>query len=91
MSRMVFCRKHQKELEGLGQPPYPGPKGQDLYDNISRQAWGEWMQHQTMLINENRLNMMDLTARAYLTEQMTKFFSGEAYDAAEGYVAPESK
>lgn len=88
MSRTVFCRKYQRELEGLEQPPLPGPKGQDIYDNISKQAWQEWLAHQTMLINENRLNMMDMTARTYLNEQREKFLSGEEYDQAEGYVPP---
>ena len=90
MSRMVFCRKFQQELEGLARPPFPGPKGQDIYDNISKKAWDEWLSHQTMLINEKHLNMMDMGARTYLSEQMTKFFSGEEYDQAEGYVPPES-
>lgn len=90
MSRMVFCRKHQQELEGLARPPFPGPKGQDIYEHISKKAWEEWLAHQTMLINEKHLNMMDMGARTYLSEQMTKFFSGEEYDQAEGYVPPES-
>lgn len=90
MSRMVFCRKHQQQLEGLARPPFPGPKGQDIYDNISKQAWDEWLAHQTLLINEKHLNMMDMGARTYLSEQMTKFFSGEEYDQADGYVPPES-
>lgn len=89
MSRMVFCRKYQCELEGLDQPPYPGAKGQDMFNNISKKAWGEWMQHQTMLINEKRLNMMDLTARAYLGEQMEKFFAGENVDRIDGYTAED--
>jgi Fe-S cluster biosynthesis and repair protein YggX len=89
MSRTVFCRKYRKEMEGLDAPPYPGAKGEDLYNNISKQAWQDWLQHQTMLINEKHLNMMDMTARTYLKEQMEKFFSGEEYDAAEGYVPPE--
>ena len=89
MAHTVFCRKYQKEMEGLDAPPYPGPKGQDIFANVSRQAWQEWMSHQTMLINEKRLNMMDMTARTYLNEQMQKFLSGEDYDAAEGYVPPE--
>lgn len=89
MSRMVFCRKYQCELEGLDQPPYPGAKGQDMFNNISKKAWGEWMQHQTMLINEKRLNMMDLTARAYLGEQMEKFFAGENVDQIDGYTAED--
>ncbi|WP_066960409.1 oxidative damage protection protein [Microbulbifer sp. Q7] len=86
MSRTVFCRKYQEELEGLPNPPFPGPKGQDIYDNVSAKAWQEWMAHQTMLINEKRLNMMEPSSRAYLAEQMSKFFAGEDYDDAEGYV-----
>jgi len=91
MARTVFCRKYKQELEGLDQPPYPGAKGQDIFDNISKQTWQEWMAHQTMLINEKRLSLLDHGARAYLAEQMTKFLSGDAYDAAEGYVPPPNK
>ncbi|WP_317933291.1 oxidative damage protection protein [Halioxenophilus sp. WMMB6] len=90
MSRTVFCRRYQKELEGLERPPYPGAKGEDLYNNISKQAWNDWMKYQTMLINERQLNMMDLTARTYLSEQMEKFFAGAETDKVEGYVPPEA-
>jgi Fe-S cluster biosynthesis and repair protein YggX len=86
MSRTVFCRKYQRDMDGLDKPPFPGPKGLDLFEHISRQAWQEWVSHQTMLINEKKLNMMDLTARTYLTEQRDKFLSGEVFDKAEGYV-----
>ena len=89
MTRTVFCRKYQQDLEGLERPPYPGPKGQELFEHVSKQAWQEWLKHQTMLINEKQLNMMDASARSYLSEQLEKFLSGEDYDRAEGYVAPE--
>ncbi len=89
MSRTVFCRRYQEELEGLSAPPYPGPKGQDIFDNVSKKAWEEWQGHQTMLINEKGLNMMDPESRKYLTGQMEKFLSGEDFDRAEGYVPPE--
>ncbi|MGB1158710.1 MAG: oxidative damage protection protein [Porticoccaceae bacterium] len=89
MARTVLCRKYNKELPGLDLPPFPGPKGEEIYNSISKQAWGEWMSHQTTLINEMRLNMMDLTARNYLAEQREKFFDGEQVDQAEGYVPPE--
>lgn len=89
MSRTVLCRKYQQIMEGLDAPPYPGAKGQKIFEAVSKQAWKEWLAHQTMLINEKHLNMMDLTARAYLNEQMDKFFDGTDYDAAEGYVAPD--
>ena len=88
MSRTVFCKKHQQELEGLEKPPYPGPKGQEIFDTISKQAWGEWQAHQTMLINEKHLSLVDPEARKYLQGEMDKFFAGEDYDKAEGYVPP---
>ena len=89
MTRTVFCRKYQQELEGLDKPPYPGPQGQDIFDNVSKRAWEEWQEHQTRLINEKHLVMTDPDARNYLKEQMQKFLSGDDFDQAEGYV-PES-
>lgn len=77
-------------MEGLELPPYPGPKGQEVFENVSKQAWGEWMNHQTMLINEKQLNLMEKETRAYLAEQMSKYLSGDEYDKADGYV-PEVK
>jgi len=88
MARMVFCRKYKEELEGLDVPPMPGAKGQDIFENISKKAWFEWMAHQTMLINEKRLNLMDMTDRVYLDEQREKFLNDEKVDEAEGYVPP---
>jgi Fe-S cluster biosynthesis and repair protein YggX len=88
MSRTVFCKKYQKDLEGLDAPPYPGPKGQELFDNVSKQAWADWQAQQTMLINEKHLSLVDPETRKYLQQEMDKFFSGEDYDRAEGYVPP---
>lgn len=89
MTRTVFCRKYQQQLEGLDKPPYPGPQGQDIFEHVSKQAWSEWQDHQTRLINEKHLVMTDPEARKYLKEQMQKFLSGDDFDQAEGYV-PES-
>lgn len=86
MSRTVFCLKLQQELPGLTRIPYPGALGQKIYDNISAQAWTEWMRHQTMLINENRLNLQDPESRTFLEKELEKFFFGEGSTAPEGYV-----
>lgn len=90
MSRTVFCRKYQQELEGLDKPPFPGPRGEAIFNEISRKAWEAWQSHQTMLINEKQLSLIDPKARKYLQEQMQKFFDGEEFDRAEGFVPPAS-
>ena len=90
MTRKVFCKKYQQELEGLDQPPYPGPKGQEIFAQVSKKAWQEWLERQTMLINEKKLNLMDKGTRGYLQEQMERFFRNQAVDQAEGYVPPKA-
>ena len=88
MTRTVMCRKYKEQLPGLERPPYPGPKGQDIFENISQQAWADWQKEQTMLINEKRLNMMNGEDRKFIQGEMDKFFSGEDFEKAEGYVPP---
>ena len=88
MAHMVHCVKLNKEAEGLDFPPYPGELGKRLYDNVSREAWQGWIKLQTMLINENRLNLADPNARKYLALQVEKHFFGEGADMAGGYVPP---
>ena len=70
MTRMVQCTYLKKEAEGLVYPPYPGELGKRIYDNISKEAFELWKKHQTMLVNENRLNLADARARQYLARQM---------------------
>ncbi len=88
MARMVNCIKLKAEAEGLDFPPYPGPLGKQLYEQVSKQAWKDWLDHQKRLVNENRLNLADQKARKYLEEQMTKHFFGEGADQASGWVPP---
>ena len=89
MPRTVNCKLLNKELPGLEAPPFPGPRGQEIFDTISVEAWQSWQDMQTMLINEKHLNMMDKEARKYLNEQRDKYLSGEDVDRAEGYTAPK--
>ena len=86
MSRTVICSRYQQELPGLNTPPFPGPRGQEVYETVSAKAWAEWQELQTMLINEKQLNMMDKEARKYLNEQRDKYITGEATDKADGYI-----
>ena len=89
MARMVKCVKLGREAEGLDLPPYPGELGKRIWENVSKEAWQGWIKHQTMLINENKLNLADSHARKYLSEQMEKHFFGTGADVASGYVPPK--
>ena len=91
MARMVHCVKLGKEAEGLDRPVYPGDLGQRIYDQISKEAWQLWMKHQTILINEHRLSVIDPKAREFLEEEMEKFFFGEGSETPEGFTQPNEE
>ncbi len=86
MSRTVFCAKLQRVAEGLDYAPWPGELGKRIYEKISKEAWQQWLAHQTMLINENRISPLDPKARAFLVEQMEKFLFGGGAQKPAGYV-----
>ena len=88
MVRMVQCIKLLREAEGLDFPPYPGELGKRIFEKVSREAWADWIKHQTMLVNENRLNLSDIKARKYLAEQMEAHFFGAGAEDPIGYVPP---
>ena len=91
MTRTVQCAKLNKELPGLEHPPFRGELGQRIYENISQEAWRMWLNHSTMVINENRLNPSEPEAQQILQEQLEKFLFGEGAAPPEGYVAPSSQ
>ncbi|MGH8286164.1 MAG: oxidative damage protection protein [Steroidobacteraceae bacterium] len=86
MTRMVQCVLLKTEAPGLDRPPYPGPLGQRIFENVSRQAWAQWINHQTTLINEYRLTPIDPKARKFLETEMEKFFFGAGSQKPEGFV-----
>ena len=88
MVRVVQCVKLRREAEGLDFPPYPGELGKRIFEKVSREAWADWIKHQTMLVNENRLNLSDIKARKYLAEQMEAHFFGAGAEDPIGYVPP---
>ena len=90
MARTVQCVKLGKEAEGLDFPPYPGELGKRIWEQVSKEAWQGWLRHQTMLVNENRLNLADARARKYLAQQMESYFFGDGGDKPVGYVPPST-
>jgi len=91
MARTVRCVKLGKEAEGLDYPTYPGELGKRIFENVSKEAWKAWLGHQTMLMNEYRINPLDPKARKFIEGEMEKYFFGAGSAAPSGYVPPASK
>ena len=89
MPRTVHCVKLGADADGLDRPPYPGPLGQRIFENVSKQAWQEWVAHQTRLINEYKLALAEPDARKFLAGEMEKYFFG-GEQAPTGYVPPKA-
>ena len=77
MTRMVNCVLLKKEAPGLDRPPYPGDLGKRIFDSVSEEAWGMWLEHQKMLMNEYRIDLSDKSSRQILKQQMEQFFFGD--------------
>jgi Fe-S cluster biosynthesis and repair protein YggX len=88
MARTIHCVYLKREAEGLDFSVYPGELGKRIYENVSKEAFEAWKRHQTMLVNENRLNLADARARQYLARQMENFFFGDGAEQPAGYVPP---
>ncbi len=86
MSRMVHCQMLDEELPGLEFQTYPGELGKRIFENISAKAWQDWLNHQTMLINEHRLSPINPEHRKFLEAEMEKYFFGEGSQKPGGYV-----
>ena len=89
MTRTVQCVILKSEAPGLDRPPYPGPLGQRIFENVSREGWSRWVKHQVMLINEYRLTPVDPKARKFLEAEMEKFFFGAGAALPADYKPPE--
>lgn len=90
MTRTIYCQKQQQQSEGLAFVPWPGALGKRVFENIGKAAWAQWLAHQTMLINENRLSPLDPKHRAFLETEMEKFLFGDGAEKPAGYIPPES-
>lgn len=88
MTRMIDCKKLGTTAEGLEFAPFPGKLGEQIFESISKAAWQQWLQHQTMLINEYRLNTLEPKAREFLQQEMQKFLFGDGSETPEGFVPP---
>ncbi len=88
MTRLVHCVVLKQQAPGLDRPPYPGELGKRVFENVSKDGWKRWVEHQTMLINEYRLTPHEPKARKFLEGEMEKFLFGGDAAKPDAYVEP---
>lgn len=60
------CQRTGRRGHQLERPPFKGPIGQWIYENISRETWEGWIGQGTKVINELRLDLsQDKDAELY--------------------------
>jgi Fe-S cluster biosynthesis and repair protein YggX len=91
MPRMVNCVKLGRNLPGLDEPPFDGPLGERIYENVSAEAWRQWGEHCKMILNEYRLNPAHREAQEIIVKHMEDFFFGQGSALPEEYVPPQEK
>lgn len=69
----VFCKKFSRELPALKEAPFKGPIGEIIKDNISAQAFNDWIELQIKIINEERLDLSDISGQKRLFERMVEY------------------
>jgi len=92
MTRIVQCVVLKREAEGLETPPHPGELGQRIYENVSQEGWKKWLEHLTMLVNENGLNTADPKTIDFIEKHMLGFLFQEGdFGGAQGFQPPRAK
>lgn len=90
MTKQVFCVKLKQEATGMDTAPFPGPLGEKIFNQVSKEAWKMWLGHQTMLINEYRLSLIDPKSREFLQTEMQNYFFGSGSEKPTGFTPKES-
>jgi Fe-S cluster biosynthesis and repair protein YggX len=91
MSKQIYCQKLKQYGEQLTKAPLAGELGQKIYQNICTAAWQLWLEQQTMLINENRLSLVDQQSKIFLKEECEKFLFSNTSTTPEGFIAPSKE
>lgn len=85
----IFCEKLKQQGTAMQYAPIPGELGQRIFKSISQEAWSKWLDHQTILINEYRLNLLEPEAKKFLMTEMEKFLFGEGSEKPDAFSSPE--
>ncbi len=87
--RTVHCRLLKKDLPGLDRPPYKNDFGQRLYNEVSKEAWQQWVKESVRFINTYRVDLATPEGQAFMFKQCAIYFGYEEGDQAQtAWTAP---
>ena len=93
--RMVMCKKLGKELPGLPRPPYKNELGKRIYEEISKEAWDQWIKHSVRYVNTyfgpGRLDLATKEGQDFLFKQAAVFFGFEEGNLADTAFVPSDE
>lgn len=84
-TRMVMCKKLGKELPGLTRQPYKNELGKRIYDEVSKEAWDQWIKDSVKFINTYRVDVTTPEGQKFMFDQAEIYFGfkdGKAADTA---------
>jgi Fe-S cluster biosynthesis and repair protein YggX len=92
MAKKIKCAVLKTEADALESAPYPGEIGQRIVESVSDAGWKKWLEHLTMVINENGLNTADTRSLEFIEEHMMGFLFEEGqYSGDGGFSPPKAK
>ena len=75
--RIVHCRKLNKDLPGLARAPYKNELGQKIFNEISKEAWDQWLKDSVKYINTYRLDLASSDGQKFMLKQASIYFGFE--------------
>lgn len=72
----ITCIRCKKDGPPLEKAPFKNAIGKRIREEICQTCWGEWLEHQTLLINHYGLDPRDPKAQAFLFNQVETVLLG---------------
>jgi len=88
MSRIVHCRKLGKDLPGLDRPPYKNEIGRRIFEEVSKEAWEQWLSESVRYINTYRVDLASNEGQKFMFKQCAVYFGFEEGDLAQTAWSP---
>ncbi len=89
--RIVHCVKLKKDLAGLARQPYKNDLGKRIFEEVSKEAWDQWLKDSVKFINTYRVDLTSADGQKFMFKQCAVYFGFEEGDLAQTAFVPSEK